>query len=470
MDRRYLLYRDIFGSFYQILSPYEPPHPGVKRRDFFCPVLTATFMRTLKVPPDFWHRYADDIEYNYLSGREGDIAALESVAKKLVHGTLAIYKFPDLNSCLGLRDGKGARFSFARGPVPLPTDKELLSFTDEAEINEHLAGMKSSANHWHDLLQENGLLTQNIHPRTTRESEYRNIIKKHLLSGELLLYKTHDAPAPPKAGESAQLENAVDAPGNRPAHLIEPPMGPPRNVEAKKVKATQEEACDELGKSEVSEAEAAEKGGIDPEHMDAIKKVCKKENAVVSFRKSNPDCIPHMKNGVKSKGLKVKQKTFTKESLPESHKEQAGLVSTLMKKPGDGEILSGDQLMPYKTKNGEPLTGDYDMHEMIDATSGERIMGETDRDLDLRKALNAKIGSKRIMHGSQAGYMEYCEKYGEEPKPELMQPDPPVTVVDGKEPVTFYQLDSDEQLLNMYNCKGTEVPSHWNFQSKASGA
>jgi hypothetical protein len=173
---------------------------------------------------------------------------------------------------------------------------------------------------------------------------------------------------------------------------------------------------------------------------------------------------------VKSKGLKVKQKTFTKESLPESHKEQAGLVSTLMKKPGDGEILSGDQLMPYKTKNGEPLTGDYDMHEMIDATSGERIMGETDRDLDLRKALNAKIGSKRIMHGSQAGYMEYCEKYGEEPKPELMQPDPPVTVVDGKEPVTFYQLDSDEQLLNMYNCKGTEVPSHWNFQSKASGA
>jgi hypothetical protein len=247
-------------------------------------------------------------------------------------------------------------------------------------------------------------------------------------------------------------------------------MGPPRNVEAKKVKATQEEACDELGKSEVSEAEAAEKGGIDPEHMDAIKKVCKKENAVVSFRKSNPDCIPHMKNGVKSKGLKVKQKTFTKESLPESHKEQAGLVSTLMKKPGDGEILSGDQLMPYKTKNGEPLTGDYDMHEMIDATSGERIMGETDRDLDLRKALNAKIGSKRIMHGSQAGYMEYCEKYGEEPKPELMQPDPPVTVVDGKEPVTFYQLDSDEQLLNMYNCKGTEVPSHWNFQSKASGA
>ncbi len=469
MDRQYTLYKDIFGRSYQIISTSEQPHPAAKQRHFFCPELTKTFLRSLKVSQDFWHRYADNIGDNHLPGQDADIQALESVAQKLVRGTLAIYEIPTAGKH-ALRNGKGAVFSFARGPVPLPTDKVHLSFSNEAEVEEHLTGLKATPHHWHNLLQENGLLPPSVNPQTTSESEYRNVVKQHLLSKELLLYKTQDVPPAPKAGDSGQTESSANTPGNRMAHLESPPVGPVREVEAEKVKVTQEEACDELGKCEVTEAEAAEQGGIDPEHMDAIKNVCQDNNAVISFRKSNPDCIPHMKNGVKSKGLKVKQKTFTKESLPESHKGQAGLVSTLMKKPGEGEILSGDQLLPYKASDGEPLTGDYDMHEMIDATTGEKIIGESDRDLKLREAMNHEIGSDRIMHGAQANYMEYCKKYGEEPVPELMQPDPPVTVVDGKEPVTFYQLDSDEQLLNMYNCKGTEVPSHWNFQNEASGA
>ncbi len=469
MDRQYTLYKDIFGSSYQIVSTLERPHPAAKQKDFFCPVLTKTFLRSLKVPQNFWHRYADDIEHNHLPGWDADILALESVAKQLVRGTLAIYRLPTAGKH-ALRNGKGAIYSFTKGPIPLPTGKAHLSFSNEAEIDEHLNELKSTPHHWHDLLQENGLLPPSVNPQTTSESEYRAVVKQHLLSRELLLHQSQDIPPAPKAGDSEQEESTTNTPGNRMAHLESPPVGPVREVDAEKVKATQEEACDELGKCEVSEAEAAEKGGIDPDHMDAIKNVCQDNNAVISFRDSNPDCIDKMKKGLESKGTDVKYKTFKAKNLPEGHEHLAGLVSMLDEMPEGDEKLSVDKLTPYQTKTGAHLTGDYDMHEMIDATSGERIMGETDRDMDLRKALNAEIGSKRIKHGSQAGYMEYCEKHAEEPKPELMQPDPPVTVVDGKEPVTFYHLDSDEQLLNMYNCKGTEVPSHWNFQNNVSGA
>jgi len=62
--------------------------------------------------------------------------------------------------------------------------------------------------------------------------------------------------------------------------------------------------------------------------------------------------------------------------------------------------------------------------------------------------------------------MDYCKKKNVDPDTHLLQPDPPVTVIDGKHPVTVYRLENDEQLLNMYNCKGTEVSENWAFTQK----
>ena len=153
--------------------------------------------------------------------------------------------------------------------------------------------------------------------------------------------------------------------------------------------------------------------------------------------------------------------------MPPDQQHLAGQVSNLNAMP-KGKLLSGEELLPYKTPDGQILTGDYDMHEMLDATTGERIVGEEKRDFKLRKKLNDKIGSERIKHGAQANYMDYCKKEQIEPDTHLLQPDPPVTVVDGKKPVTLYRLENDEQLLNMYHCKGAEVPPHWNFVNKPS--
>lgn len=137
-----------------------------------------------------------------------------------------------------------------------------------------------------------------------------------------------------------------------------------------------------------------------------------------------------------------------------------------------GKILSGEELLPYKTPDGQMLTGDYDMHEMLDASTGKRIVGESDRDIFLRTELNKSIdpAQPRITHGAQANYMDYCKKEQINPDTHLLQPDPPVTVVDGKKPATLYRLENDEQLLNMYHCKGAEVPPHWNFQSNTNKA
>lgn len=50
MDRLPPLCKDIFGNSYQIISTLEQPHPAAKPQDFFCPELTKTFLRSLKVP------------------------------------------------------------------------------------------------------------------------------------------------------------------------------------------------------------------------------------------------------------------------------------------------------------------------------------------------------------------------------------------------------------------------------------
>jgi hypothetical protein len=42
-----------------------------------------------------------------------------------------------------------------------------------------------------------------------------------------------------------------------------------------------------------------------------------------------------------------------------------------------------------------------------------------------------------------------------------------LTVFDGKtKPATVYRLESTEDVVNMYRCKGVPLPAHWDIRSK----
>jgi len=381
-----------------------------------------------------------------------------------------VYRFPDLNK-KAIRNYAGAAFNFFKGPNLYPCNLSPLRFLNENEAVKLVTSFNvSTTKTWHDILKVKGVLPDGVSPEKTSLAGYQAIVLKLMLSRELLVYKTKDNPAPPKSQDSDQLENNQNNPGNRPAHLMPPPppKGPVHVVDANKVKANQEESCEELDKCEVNDKQkAADEMGMRPDDLDAITNVCEENNAIISFRDTNKDCLKHFDNGIKSKGVDVSTKTFKAECLPDSHKDLAGLVSNLDKMPADGTVLSGKDLIPYVDAGGGYLTGDYDMHDMIDATTGERIIGESKRDKKLREKVNEEInGPDRIKHGAQANYRDYCKEKKINPNTELLQPDPPVTVIDGKTPATIYRIENDEQLLNMYNCKGTEVPESWNVQAR----
>ena len=124
-------------------------------------------------------------------------------------------------------------------------------------------------------------------------------------------------------------------------------------------------------------------------------------------------------------------------------------------------------------ENGAPLTGDYDMHDIISSSTGERIPGGSAKENRLIKKMNRSISCgdpawpDRIKHGAQANYPDYLKDHPEAtPKANQLKPDPPITAIDSKatppdKPPTVYRLETDEDIVNMYRCKGTDMPPEW---------
>jgi hypothetical protein len=107
-------------------------------------------------------------------------------------------------------------------------------------------------------------------------------------------------------------------------------------------------------------------------------------------------------------------RTFTEESLDADHKYLAGTVSTLPEKPAPGVVLHDPLAHRHLNREGLPLTCDYDLMDVIES-DGQRIAGESSRDLEARHALNANLPLRgdpphhvdRVMHGAQAEYPTY---------------------------------------------------------------
>ncbi|MBI5557774.1 MAG: DUF4150 domain-containing protein [Deltaproteobacteria bacterium] len=248
-------------------------------------------------------------------------------------------------------------------------------------------------------------------------------------------------------------------------------QGPKVVIDFDKVGKTQEEACDKMKKKEVKDdKKGAKAAGMLEEDYKAIKEVCGDKGVLASFRDTNPDCLKHLKGGVPSKGHDILQKTWKSANLPADKKDMAGLVSNRLRKPAPGQIIDNPKLHPLGK-----VTGDYDMHEIL--KGGKKVTGAQEKSLikSFNKAIppsgNPPVQQPRVLHGAQANYSDYLAKNpGEKPIKALFKPDPPTTVFDGSKPpappAKVYRCETNEDILNMYKCKGAETPPEWNLKPK----
>lgn len=217
-------------------------------------------------------------------------------------------------------------------------------------------------------------------------------------------------------------------------------VNPPVPLDTAQIGKTQQEACDKLEENKVTDHDqAAQDAGMLQEDYDAIRDVCHDQDAMVSFRDTNQACMDRLREGVPSKGPEIS-----------AHTQADGLVEGF-----------------------DHLTGDYDMHDTITSSTGSRIRGGSSKEARLIERFNEAIpgDQPRVMHGSQANYGDYLRKNPDvTPKPKILQPDPPITAFDGKsKPADVYRLKNNEDIMNMYKCKGTEPPEEWNLVDAKTG-
>lgn len=239
-------------------------------------------------------------------------------------------------------------------------------------------------------------------------------------------------------------------------------------IDRARLSATRQDACRRFAAAEVTDAsQGATDAGMLLSDYEGFQATVKKLDVTITFRDSNPACMPHLAAGVQSKGHDILQKTWDASNLLPENQDLAGLVSNLMAHPPHGEKVSHPQLT---LKDGQPVTCDHDMMDMLEA-DGRRIPGEVARDLEIRAALNAAVAvtprghRDRVMHGCQAAYAQYIKLHPDEPVITILfKPEAPLTVFDhdGK----TYHLTAIEDVLDFYVCKGAGLAPEWDVEAE----
>jgi hypothetical protein len=240
-------------------------------------------------------------------------------------------------------------------------------------------------------------------------------------------------------------------------------------VDARRLTDDRDEACARVARLEVmDDATGAGRAGMLEADYRAIRGVAQSTDITLTFRDSNPSCVPHLAAGVRSKPHEVLQKTWDPSNLDAAHANLAGLVSNLLKKPPRGEVIPDPQLT---LRDGEPLTCDYDLMDEIEI-DGTRVPGETPRDLRIRSALNDAIpptplGHRdRVLHGAQTGYSAYLLLHPDEAElTALFKPEAPLIAFRREGRVLF--LETVEDALNFYRCEGTKPLDVWNVHAQS---
>lgn len=253
--------------------------------------------------------------------------------------------------------------------------------------------------------------------------------------------------------------------------------GPAIKVQVAKLASNQTLACAEIKPFRISKTDylpVAQEAGILPDDFSSLRQTADRLHITITLRDSNKSCVPHLRAGMASKGHDVLTKTFTAESLPPEYQYLAGTVSTLAQKPKAGEQVKDPIDKRYLTKDGNPLTCDYDLMDVARA-DGQRVEGESAEDLQLRNQLNENLPWRgqppsavtRIMHGAQAEYSNFLRTLAkrdieEKPITALNKPETPLTALTYSGEV--YRLPKIEDALNFYRCHNIVIPPEWNIQ------
>lgn len=254
--------------------------------------------------------------------------------------------------------------------------------------------------------------------------------------------------------------------------------GPLVVVQGKNLAKNQAQACGQIKHLQVFTPDypkAAKEAGILADDLMSLRQTVAQLHIIITVRNANQSCEPYLRAGYPSKGHDVLTKTFTAESLPPQYKYLAGTVSIFDEKPAKGEIIKDPLSKRYLTKDGNPLTCDYDLMDMAEA-DGDRITGESDEDFAVRKTLNKNLPWRgqppepviRIMHGAQAEYSNYLRaKQNSNEKPLLWVNKPGAPLVAFTAGGDVYRLPTVEDAFNFYRCYDMDIPAEWNIQEKS---
>jgi len=201
------------------------------------------------------------------------------------------------------------------------------------------------------------------------------------------------------------------------------------------------EACEKMREKQLTREEAIERSGQLPEHFDANCQTAADNNVAVAFRDGNPECMPHIRNGNPPKPVTIKDKTGHAFDEFADGSPAAGLV---------GDPATG---MPH-TIGGQAVTGDYDLHDMIDVGGGGggSIPGGSSMEEHMMDELNEGMNSalpdssqNMVQHGA---WTEWDEVLAGNQDPTSLPAT--VTTPEGE----HFALDDPEDHDNFRKCAG----------------
>lgn len=269
--------------------------------------------------------------------------------------------------------------------------------------------------------------------------------------------------------------------------------------------------------------EELRKHGMDPKHGEAISSACQQTGKSCTVRQGNKDCVDKIGKGFNGKPASAEGDTLSTVMEVKGRdgvKRKTAIDMPIECKGLVGKVDEYGELTHIETSSGNisrqelnemkrsdpdnfernlrdrgAYTGDYDTHDMFDGRG--RIADHTRRngkpkityngEDSFKNALNREIAKRdpnrsagdsrqnMVQHGPQANFRGYLratgkeeakrEQFGNEKFERILKPDvsrdPPKPLLHFDKNGEVYKIETEEDLENLYKCKGATKPSHW---------
>lgn len=260
----------------------------------------------------------------------------------------------------------------------------------------------------------------------------------------------------------------------------------------------QKAACERLKEKHVADEDrpdVSHKYGMTATHAQDVSDACVETGMSATMRATNPDCLQKIGQGFATKPCGAAGKTISDPgSLPGECKGLVGMRDDAGRFTGVNStngVIGADELHAARStrssgefnnwlKDRGAMTGDYDMHDVFDST-GKRATNASAAESGFINSANDAMGrtdpdTRMIQHGPQANVNEYFEanpdsaakareNFGEQKFKDIQQPDvkrkPPEPLLHFDNNGEMYEIETEDELKDLYACKGAEYPAHW---------